>query len=168
MLLYTTKFPVKEKFSVELFVELAIQWVRGSKNYSFKELHYENNILEDRDENSEFKILNFPDDKMTAVHLRHYDGKGHYWTTNFFLFDSNGHKTVSTQLHCESDSTEVNVPGTFKLPYLLKQIQELGYAGTDVNLAVQNTPFEITIDNHEQFNIFKFEIIVTVLRKLLE
>lgn len=152
MLLYTTKFPVNRNLSVEHFIEMAIHWVAQSKNYHFQSLKYEENFLSDNDSNSQFQVLNFPEEMMTAVHLRHYDGRGHYWISNFFFSGADETKMISAQLQCESLEGAAPVGESFKLPYLLKQIQEQGYAGMDHNLAIQNYPFEVRQDNHEAYN----------------
>lgn len=151
MLLYTTKFPVRDALSVDQFIQMAIQWVARSKNYHFQNLEYKDNFLSDTDSNSQFQILNFPEEHMTAVHLRHYDGKGHFWASNFFLSGADGTKMIAAQLQCEALEGSVPVGEQFKLPYLLKQIQEQGYAGMDQNLAVQNYPFEVRLENCEQY-----------------
>lgn len=142
MLLYTTKFPVKDTLTDESFVELVLKWAEDSPYYHFCKLHWDGNMLSEVTDAAKLEILKFAEERIIAVRLEHRNSRNELWNSHFFFSYLSENQWVATQLFCERNDD--GKPLKMRLPYLLKQIQEQGYAGFDGNLPVTNVPQYLT------------------------
>lgn len=150
MLLYTTKFPVKDALTDEFFVELVLKWVEGSPHYHFSKLHWNGNLLSEATDVARLEILKFAEEKIIAVRLEHRNSRNELWRNHFFFSYLPENQWVATQLFCERNDD--SKPLKMRLPYLLKQIQEQGYAGFDKNLPVTNVPLYLDENTMEEYS----------------
>ena len=150
MLLCSSKLPVKDNFTPETFVELAIEWIKGSKNYKFDEITWcgEAEFLQYGLRGELLQIGLFDNERICAVHFRATDNRSVVWTTDYILDTSE--KVLAFQLYREASSDAEYIHRAFSLPYLIKRVIEKGYCRCDNGLEVSDKPFLL---HDEELNV---------------
>ncbi len=140
MLVFSTKLFVKELLTDEIFINKAIAWVKGGKNYYFGEFEWnekEEFSVSSSDEKQKFTINRYSD--AVVVHLVNIDEKI-IWTSDFVLTKKNGKRILASFLYNDAVDMSVRLPEQFNRPYLLKQIVAEGF-GELVYPSVINSTF---------------------------
>lgn len=147
MLVFSAKMFVKELLTDEIFINKAIAWVKGGKNYRFGEFDWYGNeefSVSTSDAKQKFTINRYSD--AVVVHLVNTDEKI-IWTSDFVLTKKNEKRILASFLYNDAVDMSVKLPEQFNRPYLLKQIVAEGYGELDGNICTDNLPFVITDDN---------------------
>ncbi len=147
MLVFSTKLFVKELLTDEIFINKAIAWVKGGKNYYFGEFEWnekEEFSVSSSDEKQKFTINRYSD--AVVVHLVNIDEKI-IWTSDFVLTKKNGKRILASFLYNDAVDMSVRLPEQFNRPYLLKQIVAEGFGELDGNICTDNLPFILSDDN---------------------
>lgn len=90
MLVFSTKLFVKELLTDEIFINKAIAWVKGGKNYHFGDFEWEEKeefSVSSSDAKQKSTINRYSD--AVVVHLVNTDEKI-IWTSDFVLTKKNG------------------------------------------------------------------------------
>lgn len=87
MLLCSSKIPVTTSFSAPIFINLAIEWVLGSRNYSFDSLVWDGKpeFICSGNNGEVFQVGVFENQTIYAVHFISTDNRSIKWTTDFIL-----------------------------------------------------------------------------------
>jgi hypothetical protein len=147
MLVFSTKLYVKETLTDDVFIEKAVDWVKGGKNYRFGEFEWDDseefNVMSS-DKKQKFTINKYED--AIIIHLENREEKV-IWTSDFVLTNRNCKRILAAFLYNDAVDMSVKLPEQFNRPYLLKQIVAEGYGDIDQNICTNNTPVIITKEN---------------------
>ncbi len=147
MLVFSTKLYVNELLTDEVFIEKAVNWVKGGKNYYFGNFEWDGKeefLVETPDKKQIFTINKYED--AVIVHLINREERV-IWTSDFVLTDRNGKRILAALLYSDAVNMSVKLPEQFNRPYLLKQIVAEGYGENDKNISTNNIPYIITKEN---------------------
>jgi len=140
MLIFSTKLYVKESLTDEVFINKAIAWVKGGKNYHFGEFEWDKKeeiSISSIDGKQKFNINKYSN--AIVVHLVNIDGKI-IWTSDFVLTKKNEKRILASFLYNDAVDMSVKLPESFNRPYLLKRIVSEGYGDLDGNIDTDNKP----------------------------
>lgn len=147
MLLCSSKLPVSEELTADILIDLAIEWITGSRNYNFDNLCWDGSsdyMVEGR--NGElFQVGLFDSKQICAIHFRANDNRNLEWTTDFVL-DMASHE-LAFQLYRDAPCGTEYVHPAFDLPYLIKKVIDAGYCRTDNGLQISNRPIVLRDDD---------------------
>ena len=148
MIVFYTRFNVRDDFNHQSMLNMAFDVVNGMKNIpdSFTNHHW------DGSESAEWKegrnLLSYEidsDSKKMAFRVAIVDENDELWTTDIALNDNN--HDIQLRLARERKHASAEYNNSFRLPYLFKKIIRDGKAETDHSLSVTDKPIYITNDN---------------------
>ena len=147
MLLCSSKLPVNEYLTTEIFVGLAIDWVLKSNNYKFDELSWDGSqeFVRHGQRGELFQVELFEEGKLCAVHFKYTDNRHVEWTTDYVLDLKNG--VLAVQLYRDASSTADYVPPHFDLPNLIQKVIDTGYFRSIHGINITDKPLFIYEDN---------------------
>lgn len=145
MLLCSSKIPVSESCTPDVFVGQAIEWVLGSKNYSFDPFSWDqtSEYVKFGNDGEVFQVGQFENNTICAIHFSATDNRSITWTTDFILDVEKS--VLAFQLYREAPSNASFIPKAFSLPYLVNKLIVAGYAGLDSELKISSKPRKIGI-----------------------
>lgn len=147
MLIFSTKLYVKNKLTDEKFIELAINWVSGGRNYTFGKIAWDGSeeyTVENPTKSQKFTIMKY--ENVVIVHLVNKDGKV-IWTNDFILTQKNDKRILAVLLYSDAVDMSVKLPKEFNRPILLKWIIRENYGDEDNGLLINDCPLTINGNN---------------------
>ena len=141
MLLFSTILPVNDKLTPDLFIQLVIDWNKGS-------IHPEN-IIPDINWNGEhdirfgsddlwMEILEYPTEEVLAVRYEKKDADGRIWDSDYAV--SFKQKKICIRLdRSYADDAPVTDP-SFATPHIITMLIERGYLKDDNGLDILRSP----------------------------
>ena len=147
MLLCSSKLPVNEYLTAEIFVELATDWVMQSYNYKFDELSWDGSqeYTKHGQRGEVFQVELFDDQNLCAIHFKHIDNRCVEWTTDYILDLKDS--ILAFQLYRDASSDAEYVPPHFDLPYLIQKVIDAGYFRSVHGINISDKPLFIYEDN---------------------
>jgi len=147
MIIFSTKLYVKNTLTDDLFVNMSIEWVKNSQNYSFGDLSWnqqEEYYAESIDKMQTLTIIKY--DNTVMVRLINNDKKVQ-WTNDYVLTTRGDKRVLSVQLYRDTEDVSISLPTKFNRPKLLKDIMRDGYGDIDNNLETNDKCLIITEEN---------------------
>ncbi len=147
MIIFSTKLYVKNTLTDDLFVNMALEWVQKSQNYSFVDLSWncqEEYFAESLDKLQTLTIIKY--DSTVMVRLINNDNKV-LWTNDYVLTSRGSKKVLSVQLYRDAEDVSISLPAKFNRPKLLKDIIRNGYGDIDNDLETNDKCLMITKEN---------------------
>jgi len=149
MLLYSTKFMVKESFTKKEFVNLVLQWNQNSPHDKMQGIAWN-----EREYNLSFKdgkrtlaINELEHYNIIAARFRKEDENGVVWTTDYIL--NYGERKLAVRLDRETTEDTTRFVPKFSRPHFVRMVISNGYAGMDANLEISNEAVSITKSNYK-------------------
>ncbi len=149
MLLCSSKLPVNEYLTAEIFVDLAIDWVMNSSNYKFDEITWDGSqeYTKHGQRGEVFQVERFEDKGLCAIHFKSTDKHHVEWTTDYVLDSENS--VLAFQLYRDASSDAEYVPPYFDLPRLIQKVIDAGYFRSIHGINISDKPLFIYEDNME-------------------
>lgn len=149
MLLYSTRFPVKDTFTKEKFISLVIKWNQGSPHDKMETLIWDGNEkkLKCTENNRFLAIEELRAEDTVAARFRKDDENGIIWTTDFVLNASEHMLAVKLDRETTID-TRLFIP-RFNPPHFVKMVISEGYAGMDSGIEISAEPVRIDKSNYK-------------------
>ncbi|MBP3567825.1 MAG: hypothetical protein J6K04_01545 [Lachnospiraceae bacterium] len=149
MLLYSTKFTVKESFAKKEFVSLVLQWNQNSphdkmRGISWNEQDYNLHFKDGKRTLAINELVNY---HLIAARFRKEDEHGVVWTTDYILNYEERKLAVRLDRETTEDTTKF-VP-KFSRPHFVRMVISNGYAGKDAELEISNEAISITKSNYK-------------------
>lgn len=143
MLLCSSKIPVTTSFSAPIFINLAFEWVLGSRNYSFDSLVWDGKpeFICTGNNGEVFQVGVFENQSICAVHFTSTDNRSIKWTTDFVLDTVDN--ILAFQLYRDAPANIDFVHPAFSLPFLVHKVISAGYCDLDNGIKVQDKPILI-------------------------
>ena len=148
MQLYSTVFPINEKLTKDLLINLIIKWNQESQYNKIHNLTWDGvtRNLKFEEKNHSLQIEELRAYNIIASRFLQNDHNNVIWTTDIVVdFEK---KLFSLKLDRETTSESESFSASFKPPYLVKMILKDGYAGTDAGLPINQSCFEINRKNY--------------------
>lgn len=149
MLLYSTRFSVRDTFTKEKFISLVIKWNQGSPHDKMDTLKWDGKEgkLKCTESNRSLAIEELRADNIVAARFRKDDENGIIWTTDFVLNVSEHMLAVKLDRETTAD-TRLFIP-KFNPPHFVKMVLSEGYAGSDSDIEISDKPMCIDKSNYE-------------------
>ena len=147
MLLCSSKLPVNDFLTTEIFVDLVIDWIMQSRNYHFDDIVWngENEFSQQGKRGEVLQIELFEDGALCAVHFKATDNRRVEWTTDYVLDLDNG--ILAFQLYREVSSETEYVHPAYDLPVLIQKVIDAGYFRSVNGINISDKPIFIYDDN---------------------
>ena len=147
MLLCSSKLPVNEFLTTEIFIELVIDWIKQSHNYRFDEIIWngETEFVQQGKRGEILQIELFEEGSLCAVHFRATDNRRVEWTTDYILDLDNG--ILAFQLYRDVSSDTEYVHPAYDLPFLIQKVIDAGYFRSTNGINISDKPIFIYEDN---------------------
>lgn len=149
MLLFSTKFPVKDELTKQKFVEMVIQWNQESPHDKMEGISWDENSynIKFQDGKRTLAIEELRDKNVIATRFRKEDENGVVWTTDFILNLED--KIIAICLDRETTEDTTSFIPRFSPPHFVKRILKNKYSGYDGNLLISEQPHVINLDNYK-------------------
>ncbi len=143
MLLCSSKISVVDSFTPAVFINLAIEWITNSSNYSFESFSWDgrSDFCIYGNNKEMFQCGLFDNGKICGVHFCSVDNRSIKWTSDFILDCSN--HVLAFQLYRDASSDVAYVHRAFSLPKLIRMIISRGCCANDNNLKTDDKPIRI-------------------------
>lgn len=148
MVIFSTKFYVKKELTIEKFIELAFEWLKGSPHYGFDTICWNGELLyEVEAERQKLSIVQSNDKKILALRLENRDSDNVIWTNDFVFEVDETNNILLVRLARDAADKESFISRKYNRPRLMKTILKLGYGAMDNDLPISDHPFLITEEN---------------------
>lgn len=149
MLLCSSKLPVNEFLTTEIFVDLVIDWITQSRNYRFNNIVWngETEFIQHGKRGEILQIELFEDGNLCAIHFRATDNRRVEWTTDYILDLDNG--ILAFQLYRDVSSDTEYLHRAYDLPSLIQKVIDAGYFRSTNGINISDKPIFIYDDNVE-------------------
>jgi hypothetical protein len=149
MLVFSTKIPVKETVTPQMFIDLCTYWVKNSNFYHGINIHYDINSENDIDisfENIRCRTIQYSDNNVHVICFRLENmEKSVLWSTDSILVTEYNKKYIIVQLNCNSKDYNSELPKRQK-PQLIKLIFEKNFQIDNKDFPITDKP--ITVNNN--------------------
>ncbi len=150
MLVFSTRFPLKDFVEANDCNKLFTEWVTGSQHYgvSPEDLKYEKDsplCFSCHKENVSVEMRHYKDDKddqqleLLSCRLINTEVDS-MWINDCIFVSENGKKSLLVQLDCNNLEYDPKLKSAHK-PHIIKMCFEKNYCGSDSDIPVSDTPF---------------------------
>lgn len=150
MIVFSTKFPLKNEVTIQTCIDLFKKWIVNSPRYSLDISDLSEGNFEGyckSKENETFSAIKFSDDsvKISAVQLKQTDEKG-IWCVDCLITEENQVKYLLIQLDYTCDDYSVSKPKPHK-PYVIKLFVSAKVCDMDWKFPVDDQLITVNSDN---------------------
>lgn len=142
MITYSAQFPVNEKLDKKTFVNLVIDWNKGSKYDKFNQLDWDGETFSAQwiEGEKQLTIEEIAVRGIVASQFRKEDEHG-LWKTDFILnYDK---KYITVRVALETTDYTTDFYPTYYPPFFVKKLIYRGYSGEDVNIPVKQEAYSL-------------------------
>lgn len=142
MITYSAQFPVNEKLDKKTFVNLVIDWNKGSKYDKFNQLDWDGETFSAQwiEGEKQLTIEEIAVRGIVASQFRKEDEHG-LWKTDFILnYDK---KYITVRVALETTDYTTDFYPKYYPPFFVKKLIYRGYSGEDVNIPVKQEAYSL-------------------------
>ncbi len=146
MLICSSKIPVNESLTAEIFIDYATEWVLSGRKYTFPTFVWDGSedFAAEGEKGELFRVGLFDGGKICAVHFIRYDDRQDKWTADFVLNTEKG--VLAFQLYRDASESEY-ISRSYSLPNLVRKLISAGFCQSDNGLEICGKPLIITREN---------------------